>query len=54
MASKQSGRDLVPKINGIKTVQNLCKIIDEYDIVLLTYELESENSLKNELRKSGR
>lgn len=51
MAAKQSGRDIVPKINGIKSIKNLCSIFSDYDIVLVAYELEKENTLKVELKK---
>ena len=50
-SSKQCGRDIIPKINDITTIKNICNIIDEYDIVLLAYENEKENTLKNELEK---
>lgn len=51
VASKQSGRDIIPKINNIINVKNICNIIGEYDIVLLAYEKEENNTLKNELQK---
>lgn len=50
-ASKQSGRDIIPKINNILSIKQLCKVIPEYDIVLVAYENEKENTLKNELLK---
>lgn len=50
-AAKQCGRDIIPKINNVKSIKNICNIIDEYDIVLLAYENEHENTLKNELLK---
>ena len=49
VAAKQCGRDRVPKINSIINIKNICNLIDEYDIVLLAYENEQENTLKNEL-----
>ncbi len=51
MAAKQSGRDIVPKINNIESVKNICKLIENYDIVLVAYENEKNNSLKQELIK---
>lgn len=51
VASKQCGRDIIPKINDITNVKNICNLIKEYDIVLLAYENEEENTLKNELLK---
>ncbi|MBR3697190.1 MAG: 16S rRNA (uracil(1498)-N(3))-methyltransferase [Clostridia bacterium] len=51
VAAKQSQRDLVPGVEKIITVMELCKLIKEYDLVLLAYENEENNSLKNELYK---
>ena len=51
VAAKQCGRDIIPKINNVKTIKNICNIIQEYDIVLLAYENEEKNTLKNELKK---
>ena len=49
VAAKQSHRDLVPEIKNIISVKNICNLIAEYDIMLLTYEEEIENYIKNEL-----
>lgn len=51
VASKQCGRDRVPKINEIVNIKKICNSIKEYDIVLLAYENEEENTLKTELLK---
>lgn len=51
VAAKQSGRDIVPKINNIVNIKNICNLINKYDIVLLAYENEKNNTLKNELTK---
>lgn len=51
MASKQSGRDIIPKIENIKNIKTLCENIQSYDLVLLAYENEKENSFKEELQK---
>ena len=51
VAAKQSGRDIVPKINNIVNIKNICNLINKYDIVLLAYENEKNNKLKNELTK---
>lgn len=50
-AAKQCGRNIIPTINGIINVKNICQQIPNYDIVLVAYEKEDENSLKNELQK---
>lgn len=49
-ASKQSGRDIIPKINNILNIKELCNNFSKYDIVLVAYENEKKNSLKNELK----
>ncbi len=49
VAAKQCGRDTIPKINNITNVKNICNLVKEYDILLLAYENEQVNSLKNEL-----
>lgn len=51
MAAKQSGRDIIPKINHVQNIKNVCQAIANYDIVLLAFENEEKNSLKNELLK---
>ncbi len=50
-ASKQAKRDIVPKINNILSISELCKEFSKYDIVLVAYENEKDNTLKNELNK---
>ena len=49
VASKQSGRNIIPKINGVTTIKEICNNMSEYDKVLVAYENEKENTLKNEL-----
>jgi len=51
VAAKQSGRDIIPKINNVISLKDICNMILEYDIVLLAYENEKINTLKNELLK---
>jgi len=50
-AAKQSGRDIIPEIGKIINTKNICNLICNYDIVLLAYEEERENKLKDELNK---
>lgn len=52
IAAKQSGRDIIPKINNVINIENICNIINNYDIVLVAYENEKTNSIKEELKKS--
>lgn len=49
VAAKQSGRDLVPKVRNIENIKSLCNEIGDYDLVLLAYELEDKNYIKDEL-----
>ena len=51
VAAKQCGRNIIPKINEISNIKNICQSLKEYDIVLLAYENEKENTLKQELKK---
>jgi len=51
MAAEQSHRDLVPKIENIQNLKNACNLAEEYDIILVAYEEEKENYIKNELLK---
>lgn len=51
IASKQCGRDIIPKVNSVYNVNNLFQFLKNYDIILVAYENEEENSLKKELKK---
>ena len=50
-AAKQSGRDRIPKINPIVNIHKLFENMKEYDLVLVAYENEKVNTLKQELKK---
>ena len=51
VAAKQSKRDYIPKIENVINLENICKNIEKYDIILLAYEEEKENTLKSALKK---
>ena len=51
VAAKQCQRDIIPKINQVIELKNICQLINNYDIIILTYEKENSNSIKNELIK---
>lgn len=51
VAAKQCGRNIIPNINQIINLKNVCNLFDKYDIVLVAYEDENKNTLKNELEK---
>lgn len=53
-AAKQSKRDIIPKIQNVVNIENICQNIKKYDIILLAYENEEKNSLKRELQKLDR
>ena len=51
VASKQSGRDTITKINNVNNIKDICNLISKYDILLVAYECEEQNSLKKEIEK---
>ena len=51
VAAKQSGRDIIPKINCITNLKDIKNKCADYDAILLAYENEKENTLKNEIQK---
>ena len=50
VAAKQSGRDKIPLIKNIENVKNICKLFENYDIVLVAYENETKTNLKSVLK----
>ena len=50
-AAKQSGRDIIPKVENLINLKKVCNLIEKYDIVLLAYENEEEHTLKDTLYK---
>ena len=50
-AAKQSGRSTIPEIRGIVNVEDIVKLKDDYDSIIVCYENEKENYIKNELLK---
>lgn len=50
-AAKQSKRDIIPTVENIINLENICKNISKYDIILLAYENEESNTIKQELQK---
>ena len=51
VASKQCGRNIIPDIKEIINVKNICNLCPNYDIVLVAYENEKTNRLKDEIKK---
>lgn len=50
VAAKQCGRDIIPEIKNVINVKKVCDLIEKYDIVLVAYENEKENTLKEQLK----
>lgn len=50
VAAKQCQRDIIPKINQIITIKDICKILNDYDAIIVAYEKETNNSIKQELK----
>jgi len=51
-SSKQCKRSYIPQINKIDNIKNIVEKFDKYDIVLVAYENEQENYIKQELIKN--
>ena len=47
VASKQCGRDIIPTVRNITSLKEVATQINNYDIMLLAYENENENFLKD-------
>lgn len=50
-AAKQSGRNIVPEIRHIIKIEDIVKLKDSYDSIIVCYENEKQNYIKNELLK---
>lgn len=50
-ASKQSGRQKVPKVLNVANLKNIIEKFSKYDIVILPYEKETKQNLKQLLQK---
>lgn len=48
-AAEQSGRSTIPEIAPLTGFENVLKIKEKFDLALIPWELEKENSLKNAL-----
>jgi 16S rRNA (uracil1498-N3)-methyltransferase len=51
VAAKQSGRNIIPNITNIANVKEIINISNGYDALIVAYENEQTNTLKNELQK---
>lgn len=50
-AAKQSGRNTVPEIRRVIKVEDIAKLKELYDLIIVCYENEKDNYIKNELVK---
>ncbi len=50
-AAKQCKRNIIPKINSIHNVKNIFDILEEYDIVIVAYEEEKKQTLKEVIKE---
>lgn len=50
-AAKQSGRSTVPEIHQMIKIEDIIKLKNEYDSIIVCYENEKQNYIKNELLK---
>lgn len=51
VAAKQSKRDSILQVNNVINFQNIFEKVEDYDILLVAYEEEKENTLKKVLSK---
>lgn len=49
VAAKQCQRDIIPKINEIIPINKIAEKINEYDVIIIAYEKEEKNTIKQEL-----
>ena len=50
-AAKQCGRNNIPEVKHLVNIKNICNKIKDYDAMIVAYENEKENTLKQELTK---
>ena len=48
-AAKQSGRNTIPEIRQVIKIEEISKLKDLYDLIIVCYENEKQNTLKNQL-----
>lgn len=50
-AAKQCGRNNIPEVKHLVNIKDICNKIKNYDAMIVAYENEKENTLKQELTK---
>jgi len=51
-AAKQSGRNTIPEIRQVIKVEDISKLKDLYDLIIVCYENEKQNTLKSQLSQA--
>lgn len=51
VAAKQSGRDIIPKIEDVKKVKDICNLVNEYDLIIVPYEKAEGYSFKDAIEE---
>ena len=51
VAAKQSQRDIIPKVNEIISIKQISNIMNQYDVIIVAYEKERQNTIKEELQQ---
>ena len=46
VAAKQSGRDIIPKVNNVVKIKDICENIENFDMVIVPYEKEEKFDFK--------
>lgn len=54
VAAKQSGRDIIPKINNVVKITEICNQINNFDIIIVPYEKAEGYSLKDSIEEIKR
>lgn len=49
VAAKQSGRDMIPKIEHVTKLKEICKLVEKFDMLIVPYEKAEGYSFKNSL-----
>lgn len=50
VSAKQCDRNFIPEVASIISLKDICKILSQYDIVILTYEKEEKTKLSEVLK----
>lgn len=51
VAAKQCGRDIIPLVDKVNSIKEICNKINDYNLFLVAYEGENQNYIKKELLK---